>query len=278
MAQGGPLAIAYAAPAPRAGDPADVLRQLRRRRRTATPEELGARRGVRPDDQVGWGRPEAGFRRVFTSLMIPGATEEQMSWLDELQRVATSAENAVLSRRAARRRPTRRPAARARAADAGAARPRGPDERLREGPASWPRASPAPGWWPWRATTTSCSGTSRPGRSSSRGRGVPGRGPRGRSPAPAVGRRCCPARARGARPGRRRPGQRRDRGRADLSVRTVERHLQNVYAKLGVSGPSAAPRLWRAARRADATRRPPAGTPAPTEWVRRPMSGPGRRS
>ena len=31
--------------------------------------------------------------------MIPGATEEQMRWLDELQRVSVSAENAVAARR-----------------------------------------------------------------------------------------------------------------------------------------------------------------------------------
>jgi DNA-binding CsgD family transcriptional regulator len=35
---------------------------------------------------------------VFTSLMIPGATEEQKRWLDDLQRVATSAENAYAAR------------------------------------------------------------------------------------------------------------------------------------------------------------------------------------
>lgn len=44
--------------------------------------------------RVGWARPEHHFRRVFTSMMIPGATEEQMRWLDELQRVATSATTA----------------------------------------------------------------------------------------------------------------------------------------------------------------------------------------
>jgi DNA-binding CsgD family transcriptional regulator len=49
--------------------------------------------------RVGWARPDSTFRRVFTSLMIPGASEEQMSWLDDLQRVATSASTAQLSRR-----------------------------------------------------------------------------------------------------------------------------------------------------------------------------------
>ena len=47
---------------------------------------------------IGYGREDSVFRRVFTSLMIPGATEEQMRWLDDLQRVATSAENAYAAR------------------------------------------------------------------------------------------------------------------------------------------------------------------------------------
>jgi ATP/maltotriose-dependent transcriptional regulator MalT len=48
--------------------------------------------------KVGWARPDSAFRRVFTSLMIPGATEEQMRWLDELQRVSVSAQNAYAAR------------------------------------------------------------------------------------------------------------------------------------------------------------------------------------
>ena len=48
--------------------------------------------------RIGYGREDSVFRRVFTSLMIPGATEEQMRWLDDLQRVATSAENAYAAR------------------------------------------------------------------------------------------------------------------------------------------------------------------------------------
>jgi pimeloyl-ACP methyl ester carboxylesterase/DNA-binding CsgD family transcriptional regulator len=48
--------------------------------------------------KVGWERPTPEFRRVFTFLMIPGATEEQMGWLDELQRRAVTAEVAVSAR------------------------------------------------------------------------------------------------------------------------------------------------------------------------------------
>ena len=49
--------------------------------------------------KVGWERPTPEFRRVFTFLMIPGATEEQMGWLDELQLRSVSAEVAVEARR-----------------------------------------------------------------------------------------------------------------------------------------------------------------------------------
>lgn len=48
--------------------------------------------------RVGWAREDPTFRRVFTGLMIPDATEEQMRWFDDLQRMSTSAENAVAAR------------------------------------------------------------------------------------------------------------------------------------------------------------------------------------
>lgn len=53
--------------------------------------------------RAGWARPDSTFRRVFSSLFVPEASEEQMRWLDELQRVSTSTENAIGSRLARRR-------------------------------------------------------------------------------------------------------------------------------------------------------------------------------
>ena len=47
---------------------------------------------------MGWARPTSEFRRVFSSMMIPGGTEEQMSWLDDLQRMSVDAETAVMAR------------------------------------------------------------------------------------------------------------------------------------------------------------------------------------
>ena len=93
MAQGGPPAISYATRHPErvtrllfygsyAGAAAGSLESQ---------EQLEAFAQL---IKVGWGRPQHTFRRVFTSMMIPGATEEQMLWLDELQRVAASATTA----------------------------------------------------------------------------------------------------------------------------------------------------------------------------------------
>jgi DNA-binding CsgD family transcriptional regulator len=64
-----------------------------------TPEELELFETFEQMVKVGFGRKDSTFRRVFTSLMIPGATEEQMSWLDELQRVSASASTAYTARR-----------------------------------------------------------------------------------------------------------------------------------------------------------------------------------
>lgn len=47
--------------------------------------------------KVGWGRADPVYRRVFTSAFIPGATEQQMRWFDELQRQSMSSEAALAS-------------------------------------------------------------------------------------------------------------------------------------------------------------------------------------
>lgn len=48
--------------------------------------------------RAGWAQPDPLFRRVFTNAFIPDATEQQMAWMDELQRTSTNTENAVCSR------------------------------------------------------------------------------------------------------------------------------------------------------------------------------------
>jgi DNA-binding CsgD family transcriptional regulator len=49
---------------------------------------------------MGWAQNQPAFRRLFTTLFIPGATSEQMQWFDDLQRVTTEPETAVRIRHA----------------------------------------------------------------------------------------------------------------------------------------------------------------------------------
>ena len=97
-AQGGPVAIEYAARHP------DRLTRL-----IFYGSYSGAHAGTSEEERellaafealirVGWARPTSEFRRVFSSMMIPGGTEEQMRWLDDLQKRACDTETAVLSR------------------------------------------------------------------------------------------------------------------------------------------------------------------------------------
>jgi pimeloyl-ACP methyl ester carboxylesterase/DNA-binding CsgD family transcriptional regulator len=48
--------------------------------------------------QVGWARDDPEFRRFFTRRFIPDATEQQMRWFDDLQRMSTSSRNMLASR------------------------------------------------------------------------------------------------------------------------------------------------------------------------------------
>jgi len=45
--------------------------------------------------KIGWGQANPVFRHVFTTLLVPDATPEVMDWVDELQRVSTSPKNAL---------------------------------------------------------------------------------------------------------------------------------------------------------------------------------------
>lgn len=45
--------------------------------------------------ELGWGRDNPAFRQVYTTMFIPESTPEQFRWFTDLQRMSTSAENAV---------------------------------------------------------------------------------------------------------------------------------------------------------------------------------------
>jgi pimeloyl-ACP methyl ester carboxylesterase/DNA-binding CsgD family transcriptional regulator len=65
---------------------------------TRSPEEMAEEETYRSMIRVGWAKEDPAFRRVFTTRFIPDATEEQMRWFDDLQRMSTSPANAVNSR------------------------------------------------------------------------------------------------------------------------------------------------------------------------------------
>lgn len=99
MAQGGPVAIEYAARHPERLTRLIFYGSYPGALVGASPEELELHQAFEALIRVGWARPTSEFRRVFSHMMIPGGTEEQMRWLDDLQRLAVDADTAVVARR-----------------------------------------------------------------------------------------------------------------------------------------------------------------------------------
>ncbi|GAB2475289.1 alpha/beta fold hydrolase [Jatrophihabitans fulvus] len=99
MAQGGPVAITYAHRHPERVTRLAFYGSYADPRRDETEHDLELETAFETLIRAGWARPDSTFRRVFTSQFIPTASEEQKSWLDDLMRHATSAETAVVARR-----------------------------------------------------------------------------------------------------------------------------------------------------------------------------------
>jgi pimeloyl-ACP methyl ester carboxylesterase len=96
MSQGVPVAVQYAAKHPDRvthlilyGGPLQGLATLG----DNAAEERGEL--LRQLLKMGWAEPAHAFRQVFASLFVPEGTDEQFHWFTDLQRVSTSAENAV---------------------------------------------------------------------------------------------------------------------------------------------------------------------------------------
>lgn len=96
MSGGAPVALAYAAEHPDRVDRLIVYGGAAAGSYDSAPSdaELAFRAMIR----AGWAQDDPTFRRFFTRRFIPEATEEQLGWFDELQRMSTSTENAVNSR------------------------------------------------------------------------------------------------------------------------------------------------------------------------------------
>ena len=180
---------------------------------SGTPEEWAEEQTYRSMIRVGWAREDPEFRRVFTRKFIPDASEEQMRWFDDLQRMSTSPENAVASRIARQEVGHRRRAAADHRPDPrapGARRPvddlRQRRERLVTDRGRPARAAPEPEPHPARRRA-------RLGGVHGGGVGVPRAGAPGlrRALAGPGGRGALSPRARRPPPGRRGPDERRDR-------------------------------------------------------------------
>jgi DNA-binding winged helix-turn-helix (wHTH) protein/pimeloyl-ACP methyl ester carboxylesterase len=60
-----------------------------------TPQDIEARHALASLLRLGWGLNNPAFCKTFTCRFIPEATAQHEQWLDELQRVSTSPENAA---------------------------------------------------------------------------------------------------------------------------------------------------------------------------------------
>ena len=60
----------------------------------ATPGEIERREAMQTLTREGWGQNNPVFRQMFTMLFFPGASQEEMTRFNELQRLSTSPANA----------------------------------------------------------------------------------------------------------------------------------------------------------------------------------------
>jgi pimeloyl-ACP methyl ester carboxylesterase len=64
-------------------------------RRRGNPHEIATHTAMTTLIREGWGENNPSFRQLFTLMFVPGATVEQMSWFNELQRNTVSPANAA---------------------------------------------------------------------------------------------------------------------------------------------------------------------------------------
>jgi len=72
----------------------------RGRRRRDDPDAVERAALVHQIIRLAWDDPTPQFRQVFTSMFLPDGTPQQLAWFDELQRASTSGEIAATLRRA----------------------------------------------------------------------------------------------------------------------------------------------------------------------------------
>ena len=98
MSGGSPVAMAYAARHPERVTRLILYGTVSAEPTTFEGHKLDVEETFRSMIRVGWATEDPLFRRVFTRIYIPNASEEQMRWFDDLERMSTSPENAVATR------------------------------------------------------------------------------------------------------------------------------------------------------------------------------------
>jgi pimeloyl-ACP methyl ester carboxylesterase/DNA-binding CsgD family transcriptional regulator len=97
VSQGGPLAVTFAARHPERVSRLILYATYARGRLMRDPSAPDREQAQLMNSliRMGWGQGLPAFRRMFTTLFTPDATPDQMEWFDELQRVTVEPETAV---------------------------------------------------------------------------------------------------------------------------------------------------------------------------------------
>jgi pimeloyl-ACP methyl ester carboxylesterase/DNA-binding CsgD family transcriptional regulator len=102
ISQGASVSVAYAVKHPEKVTHLILFGGYARGRfnRDLTPEEMLQAETMINVIRVGWGQENPAFRQLFTTMMMPEGTEEQISWLNELAHISATPENAAKMERA----------------------------------------------------------------------------------------------------------------------------------------------------------------------------------
>ncbi len=97
LSQGGPIAISYAVRHPERVSHLVLVGSYARGRlhRGLSRREQDERELMIQLAKVGWGTDHPAFRQVFTTMFIPGGSDEHIRWFNELQRISSTPENAA---------------------------------------------------------------------------------------------------------------------------------------------------------------------------------------
>jgi pimeloyl-ACP methyl ester carboxylesterase len=95
VSQGAAVALVYAARHPERLTHLVIYGGYARGRRYRGPEERAHGKAMIAAIRAGWTEANPAFRHLFSTLFLPHGTAEQMAWYDELQRRSTSAATAV---------------------------------------------------------------------------------------------------------------------------------------------------------------------------------------